>query len=272
MEAGLKPDLAFDRLFHPIYAAVRAVAREVARLPPAMRLGELSARAASANIATASGRPVRFVPPDPLKTDGYEQQVFETGIVPTRNSPHDFFNALAWLSFPRTKAQLNRLHVEAAARHSRGTGNTRGPLRDLLTAFDESGAIVSCSATIADDLRAHRWRSLFWDHRDRLVRGMRISVAGHAVLEKALRPWPGITCKVILVPESEPDVDAAACRWLERLTPESPPRLLQPLPVFGLPGWWPETDQPAFYDDERWFRRPRAFAGLQRCRTESPVL
>lgn len=260
MEAGLSRDTDLDQLRHPIYAAVATVAKEVVRLPPALRLGELSARAASANVTTASGKQIRFLPPDPLTKTGYEQQIFDTGIVPTRDTPHDLFNALAWLSFPKTKATLNRLHVEETARRdgTRDKGTARGPLSDLLTAFDESGAIVSCEATIADDLRAHRWRSLFWDHRERLVGGIRIGVLGHAVLEKALRPWPGITCKIILVPESEPDIDLAAGRWLEQLPPESPPRLLQPLPVFGLPGWSPETGDPAFYDDERWFRKTRA--------------
>ena len=28
-----------------------------------------------------------------------------------------------------------------------------------------------------------------------------------------------------------------------------------PLPVLGVPGWWPDNEMPAFYEDERVFRR-----------------
>ena len=30
-----------------------------------------------------------------------------------------------------------------------------------------------------------------------------------------------------------------------------------PLPVLGVPGWWPENSGAAFYDDPRVFRPPR---------------
>jgi hypothetical protein len=32
------------------------------------------------------------------------------------------------------------------------------------------------------------------------------------------------------------------------------PRELPPLPVFGFPGWLPESRDPAFYADTRYFR------------------
>ena len=35
------------------------------------------------------------------------------------------------------------------------------------------------------------------------------------------------------------------------------PRDLAPLPVLGIPGWWPTNDAPAFYDDARYFRPGR---------------
>ncbi|MGH8690062.1 MAG: DUF3025 domain-containing protein, partial [Burkholderiales bacterium] len=80
---------------------------------------------------------------------------------------------------------------------------------------------------------------------------MRIVVFGHAVLEKALEPWPGVTCKAIVVPEAT-DPDAAALAWLDRLAPGASPRMLWPLPIFGFPGWLPQDE--AFYDDARYFR------------------
>jgi hypothetical protein len=70
------------------------------------------------------------------------------------------------------------------------------------------------------------------------------------VLEKALAPWAGITCKAIFAGRDE-DPDAAAVQWLG--TPRSP-RDLAPLPIFGYPGWLPASADAAFYSDERYFR------------------
>jgi Protein of unknown function (DUF3025) len=47
-------------------------------------------------------------------------------------------------------------------------------------------------------------------------------------------------------------LDDQAARWLA--TTGKTPRDLPPLPVFGYPGWFPGSGQPAFYSDERFFR------------------
>lgn len=200
-----------------------------------------------------SGQALRFVPPSAERGryGDYELRVFDSGCVETRpGNLHDLFNALAWLAFPRTKARLNALH---AARIP-GEAGRRGRFRDLLTLLDEGGAIVAC----ADEaLRAlvleHRWKELFWHERRRVTESMTVYVLGHAVLEQALAPWPGITCKALFVPPlAEPDEQAAA--WLGRLLPDASPRDVPPLPVFGLPGWFPGNDRAEFYDDSRYFR------------------
>ena len=203
-------------------------------------------------LRTESGRPVRFVLPG-AKDAYYEIKVFETGRVETRpDSLHDYFNALAWLAFPRTKARLNALHAAEIPRE----GGRRGALRDLLTIFDEGGAIVhSDDAKLIGLLRKFRWKTLFWQNRERVKAAMRIVVLGHAVLEKALEPWPGVTCKAIVVPAAA-DPDAAATAWLERLAPGASPRDLAPLPVFGFPDWAPQDE--GFYDDKRYFRETRS--------------
>ena len=55
---------------------------------------------------------MRFVPPGPADPY-YEIGVFESGRVATRpESLHDWFNALAWLAFPRTKARITLLREE----------------------------------------------------------------------------------------------------------------------------------------------------------------
>ena len=239
--------------------------------PSLERLNEL---AGEAGVRTASGRPVRFVPPG--QSDAYyEVRVHESGCVATRpDSLHDLFNALAWLAFPRTKAHINALHAEEIPRE-RGR---RGRRRDLLTLLDEGGALVQCAdPRLIAMLRGFRWKALFWEERARVLREMRFLVLGHAILEQALHPWPGIACKAIFVAPHE-DADAAAAEWLERLPPDATPQEMAPLPVFGYPGWYPGNDQPQFYDDARYFRpfrsvKSRAGAGraaAAHCAEESP--
>ena len=203
-----------------------------------------------------SGRALRFVPPAdaPGGYGDYEIQAYETGSVATRpESRHDLFNALAWLAFPRTKARLNALHAREIPREQ----GRRGRLRDLLTLLDEGGAIVACDdSELVGLVHGLRWKELFWDRRSRLAAAMRVSVLGHAVYERALEPWPGITCKALFVPASG-DADAHAAAWLAALPADASPRSLPPLPVFGYPGWHPGSVAPGFYDDDRYFRGVR---------------
>lgn len=211
-------------------------------------LDALNHLAQSRALKTESDIPVRFVAPG-AKDAYYEVKVFRSGQVETRpDNLHDFFNALAWLAFPRAKARLNALH---AAEMPREDGK-RGRLRDLLTIFDEGGAIVQCDdATLLDQLRNFEWKALFWENRERVRQAMRIMVFGHAVLEQSLKPWPGITCKAIVLP-SAANVDRGIQAWLGALQPGASPRDLWPLPIFGYPGW--AAQDADFYDDTRYFR------------------
>jgi hypothetical protein len=231
-------------LNHPIYDSVRPW---VDRIGDAPTLDLLNSFSEEKNLKTESGKPVRFVPPssaDPY----YEVHVFETGQVQTRpDSKHDLFNALAWLAFPKTKARINAMHAAEIPREQANNGGRRGRLRDLLTIFDEGGAIVACTGEVAELVRQARWPELFLErHRD-----LRIVVVGHAVLEQALAPHPGITCKVIFADPSR-ELDAQATDWLA--TTGTSPRDLPPLPVFGYPGWFAGSGSAAFYADERYFR------------------
>jgi hypothetical protein len=209
----------------------------------------LNAAAEARGLRTESGRAVRFVPPSSVDRY-YEIGVFETGQVATReDNLHDWFNALAWLAFPRTKARINALHAEEMPREN---GN-RGRRRDLLTIFDEGGAIVTGGAAVEALVRAARWRELFVERHAEF----RIVVLGHAILEQALEPRPSITCKVVFA-DAGGDLDAQATATISSL---ATPKDIPPLPVFGYPGWLPESGQPGFYDDTRFFRPASATPG-----------
>jgi hypothetical protein len=205
------------------------------------------------DICAESGHPIRFVPPTGARGP-YELRVYQTGCVETReDNLHDWFNALCWLAFPRTKARINAMHAAAIPAEQ----GRRGRLRDLLTIFDEGGAVVVCAdAELVQMVREFRWKALFWEQRERVRRTMRFVVLGHAVLEQALEPRPGITCKALFA-SPDRDADAQAAEWLAQVNADASPRDLAPLPVFGYPGW-ADNDNAAFYDDERYFRQGKA--------------
>ena len=78
-------------------------------------------------ILTQSGQALRFAAP-PNDGLAYEQRIWQNGVVATRPGCwHDFFNALVWLSFPRSKAVLNARHVCLSTLESarRGRGLAR---------------------------------------------------------------------------------------------------------------------------------------------------
>jgi hypothetical protein len=211
-------------------------------------LEALNRLAEERRLRTESGNPVRFVPPGE-KDAYYEIKVYETGRVETRpDNLHDFFNALIWLAFPRSKARINAMHAAEIPREA----GKRGRLRDLLTVFDEGGVIVECEdRELTALLERMRWKELFWEQRERVRKAMRITVFGHAALEKAAQPWPGIACKALVVrPGAE--LDGAVHTWLGALEPGASPRDLTPVPVFGYPGWI--AQDASFYDDTRYFR------------------
>jgi hypothetical protein len=239
----------------------------LAQLPPRPDTTALAALAAHQEILVAPGRPLRFVPP---QGDGmaYETRTRERGEVETRpDNWHDFFNALVWLAFPRTKRALNAAHVAAML----PAGRVRGAQRDALTHFDECGiAVLSTRHALLDLLRGFQWKELFVVRREEVRSAMRFVVFGHATYEALLAPFRGLTAKAVLF-EVTPEVlalPAAAltaevdARLAAALAGGSwcRPRDFQPLPLLGIPGVTPASEAPGFYDDT-WQFRPGRRAG-----------
>jgi hypothetical protein len=217
------------------------------------RLTALNIIATQRGVNSASGLPLRFVAPDDAGTVAYEAHIHATGRVPTRDNAHDFFNALAWLALPRTKAALNARQAEEIART--GIGNRRGPARDAATLIDESGLLVATDdATMFDALHAHDWPALFLHGRERWGTSIRVVAFGHALLEKLAMPFKAIAAAVVPLPACTDlaAMDAAAARFVQRA--DLAPRLLPNLPVLGIPGWWADNVRPDFYVDAAVFR------------------
>lgn len=204
--------------------------------------------------------PVRFIPQAELPAGtAYEQHIFDTACVPTRDGLHDFFNGLCWMHFPLAKKKLNRLQAEQIAQT--GIQPVRGPARDALTVFDENAALLMAPDALWDALAAKDWQALFGPLRP-LWHEATLVLFGHALLEKLVYPRKPITAHVFraqAATNSIADMDA----WLAD-TLSAPMLAAKPfahLPVLGVPGWWPENEVPAFYADASVFRAPRQPVG-----------
>jgi hypothetical protein len=202
------------------------------------------------------GAPLRFVEHTELPAGtAYEQFIFDTGCVPTRNNLHDFFNGLVWQRFGQVKLRLNELQAGALA--AQGVGPVRGPLRDACTLLDESGALLEAPPALWQALLARDWQALFVRQRA-LWCEARVTLVGHAVMEQLVRPRKSITAHVLITSDainSEAAQDADLALRLDAGWLASKP--FAPLPLLGIPGWWQANELPGFYDDVTVFRPRR---------------
>lgn len=207
---------------------------------------------------------VRFVPQSVLPDAvGYEAHISATGQVPTRDNLHDFFNALAWLHFPRIKQALNALH--ALSFDEPVKSGTRGRQRDAATLFDENAALfISSDDALLQALREHRWQQVLFRQADAFASDCDVMLFGHALLEKLVQPYKSLTAHVWTV---RVDADwwlqdqASRRADIDRRVSASIMRGFTSadfchLPVLGVPGWWPGQDA-AFYADTAVFRPGR---------------
>ena len=225
-------------------------------------------------VRVASGERLRIVPQKrrPVEfEDKYEARTYLKGELQVRaESLHDVFNVLVWLAFPGAKAALNARHF-AALQEQRAAGSTnRGPAQDALTLFDEGGVIVvSTDPDILRMLREWRWKDLFWGNRQLLRERARFLLFGHALYEKMLSPYAGITGRGILLEVDEAllgaslpvqlaAIDALTASHLSRPGSLAATRDLAVVPVLGVPGWCAENDRETYYDDTDYFRAQRS--------------
>ena len=246
--------MSFD---HAAFAPYRALidALELARGLPS--LDDLNALAVARGTTQSRGLPLRFFAPDGrLSARDYETHILNTGQVPTRaDTWHDVLNALVWLRFPRFKAALNAAHGEAIARE---TDSRRGRRRDALTVLDESGVwVISRDPALPEQLAGRAWHALFWEARARVESDMCFVVVGHALLEKALAPYPSMTGKCLTLISDSLDPDAADALAVKALEAIDTPRQLAPLPIQGIPRWDATNGCAAYYANEAIFRPAR---------------
>ncbi|MGH8750413.1 MAG: DUF3025 domain-containing protein [Burkholderiales bacterium] len=227
-------------------------------------------------IVNSQGLPIRFVAQTVrAKTfeEKYEPKIYLKGEVPLRaENWHDLLNALVWLTFPKSKAALNRRHFLAArAAAEKGTPN-RGKVQDALTLFDEGGVLVACGTPdLTALLKEFEWKELFWKRRNELTGAMKFYLFGHALYEKALQPFTGITGKGVIFEVEQNFFGLTLERQLHLLDIRLTDYLaeeksfgstqdLAPIPILGVPGWCADNENEEYYENIRYFRHGRAGA------------
>ena len=230
-------------------------------------LATMNADAAQMQQTTGRDQRLAFIAQDDLPAGAaYEAHIASTGCVPTRHNLHDFFNGSMWFAFPRIKAALNAR--QSTELDLLGVGPRRGGVRDMLTLFDENALLFACAdPSLGAALRGFDWRTLFVARRAAWGRGCEVRCFGHALLEKLIAPFKGCTghAWIVDVPAAYFEWDSAARdAWLDEAvaaallgTDALTSRMFAPLPVLGIPGWWPDNESPTFYDDTSVFRAGR---------------
>jgi len=202
---------------------------------------------------------VKFVPQSALpEGQAYEDFIFKTAQIPTRDGLHDFFNGLCWQRFPLAKRRLNQL--QALELQAQGVRATRGPVRDALTLFDENVVLMHAPDEVWAALQARDWLKLFVDLREQWQH-VHLVLFGHALLEKLVTPYKSITAHVYRVANDvNSHDDGAIDAWLvQDLQPAKlATKPYEPLPILGVPGWWAANAERAYYEDVNVFRPKRA--------------
>lgn len=200
-------------------------------------------------------------PPRALGALEFEQRLVQHNELIVRDhNLHDTVNALVWYTFPHTKRAISEAHVALGAAN---TANGRPRRRDVLTLFDEAGALILSQR---DDLRAlheaHEWKQLFVANRREFVRDCRVILFGHGTLEQiGSNPHRALTVKALWLPlandASLHTIDSKLSQGVStgEYLAESERRLA--LPILGVPGWFPESEDVGFYEDLSVFRGKR---------------
>ena len=228
-------------------------------------------------ILSAIGKPINVVPQDAKPrcfASHYVPRIHFSGELQTRAEHwHDFFQLLTWLMFPKTKALIYQLAVPDARRRLEDPAaerrGHRSPLENMLALFDEGGAVVVASdRSLLQLVESFQWKTLFWQRRSELNDRLQCVSFGHALYEKALAPYVGMTAHAVLLTVEN---GYFSMPWQQRLAyldnrlvslladreRYSRPADLAPFPVLGMPGWDMTNECEDYYNNASYFRRGR---------------
>lgn len=220
---------------------------------------------AALKIVAQEGKPNHF-------EQHYAPRIYLSGEIQTRTENwHDFFQLLTWFVFPKTKAVINAIHIPKAKRRIDGGGDVgrRTPVENMLSLFDEGGVVITSSdESLLQLIRDFKWKELFWQRREELAQKFDCITFGHAMYEKGLMPYIGMTANTILLHVDEAYFAKPMAERLayidERLAgifkagdQYTKPRDLNPFPILGMPGWDADNTDESYYDNSNYFRPGR---------------
>lgn len=252
----------------PVFNSIRHVSQPFSSLAQWPTLEQFGIEFQKRNIQSYAHQPVHPVAqagaPEKFE-EHYESRIYLAGELQTRlENWHDYFNALCWLQFPNIKSALNALHFKASK--IRQVGTNRSPLENALTLFDECGAvIVAEDDSFLEMIRQHEWQALFQDNQERFGQHIQCYVVGHAMHEKNLTPYLGMTAHCVLLKQGSDFFEKSyleqlevidrvvADRWMNKDI--ELPGDLRPFPLLGVPGWWHGAQDEAFYANAAYFRK-----------------
>jgi hypothetical protein len=199
----------------------------------------------------------------------YEEIIFQYKQVPTRATNwHDLFNGLIWCLFGKTKSLLNQQHIEDIQRSGL---HPRTPRRNRITHFDECGVVIAyTNNTIPHLLSEHQWMNAFYDCREKWDAEVKAFIFGHANYEMLLNPFIGLTGKWLGVQvdkgffalDGATQYQALDDKLVQKIGQDdtfSHAKMLSPLPLLGVPNWYPENVQRDFYLNQEYFRPKPAY-------------
>lgn len=169
---------------------------------------------------------------------------------------------------------INAIHIPRAKRRIEGGDvGRRTAVENMLSLFDEGGVVITSSdASLLQLIKDFKWKELFWQRRDELADKFDCITFGHAMYEKALAPYIGMTANAILLQVDESYfakplaerlayIDRQLAAIFEAGEQYTQPHDLNPFPVLGMPGWDADNVHEAYYDNSRYFRPGRRARG-----------
>lgn len=202
-----------------------------------------------------------------LVDDGlsYEQRIGERRqIAMRRDSLHDFYGALMWLQWPRTKWAIH-LGQMAGIRAMGPKQRTRQ--QQALTHIDEAGTVVvSDDPALLAALQDHDWLGLLTERRADWERAQ-VYLIGHALFELRHRqPYDLQASKVIAVHQPvstwyeldvarrQADLDCCVATAIASGQAAVDPKDQSTLPLAAVPAWDARNRDPAFIVSAPCFR------------------
>ena len=226
-------------------------------------------------IHTINGAPLKIVEqagkPETFQQH-YAPRIYYSGEIQTRTENwHDFFQFLTWFIFPEAKAVINSIHIPLAKERIEYGGDIgrRSPVENTLSLFDEGGVVIlSSDESLLQNIKDFQWKELFWNQREVLEQKLRCITFGHAMYEKGLKPYVGMTANAILLNVEQKVIGmslTSQLQWIDQKLAAifregkhyQKPKDLNPFPILGMPGWVEENAVESYYDNQNYFRPGR---------------